>query len=83
MTIRFRAASTASLALVLGVSLAAAGCGKYSWSTLTAVKAFKDGNVLYQQKDYRKAAEKYKEVTDNQAAAESFPDLSKAWFFLA
>ena len=45
MTIRFRAASTAATALVLGVSLAAAGCGKYSIGTLKAIKSFKDGNL--------------------------------------
>ena len=44
MTIRFRAASAASMALVVGLSMAAAGCGKYSWGTLSAVKSFKDGN---------------------------------------
>ena len=64
MTIRFRAASAASMALVLGLSMAAAGCGKYSWGTLSAVKSFKDGNLLYAQKDWKKAAEKYEEVVD-------------------
>ena len=40
-------------------SLAATGCGKYSWSTLSAVKSFKDANVEYARKDWRRAAEKY------------------------
>jgi hypothetical protein len=34
MTIRFRAASAATLALVCGLGIASAGCGKYSIGTL-------------------------------------------------
>jgi tetratricopeptide (TPR) repeat protein len=82
MTIRFRAASTASMALVLGLSVAAAGCGKYSWSTLSAVKSFKDGNVLYAQKDWKRAAEKYEEVVAREAAFDKLPQLATAYFFL-
>jgi tetratricopeptide (TPR) repeat protein len=76
MTIRFRAASAASVALVLGLGMAA-GCGKYSYSNLKAIKAFKDGNVLYQQKDYKRAAERYED------ALGSNPDLAQVFFFLA
>jgi tetratricopeptide (TPR) repeat protein len=77
MTIRFRAASATSMALVLGLSVAAAGCGKYSYSNLRAVKAFKDANTLYQQKDYKRAAERYEE------AVQSNPELGQAYFYLA
>jgi hypothetical protein len=73
MTIRFRAASVASMALVLGLSMAAAGCGKYSWGTLSAVKSFKDGNLLYAQKDWKKAAEKYEAVVSHEDAFASCP----------
>ncbi len=76
MTIRFRAASVASIALVFGL-VAVAGCGKYAYSNLKAVKAFKDGNTLYQQKDYKRATERY------EAALGSNPDLGQAYFFLA
>jgi len=76
MTIRFRAASVASIALVFGLG-AVGGCGKYSYSNLKAVKAFKDGNTLYQQKDYKRATERY------EAALASNPDLGQAYFFLA
>ena len=62
MTIRNRAASMATVALVCGASVAATGCGKYSWGTLSAVKSFKDGNVEYARKDWKKAAEKYEDV---------------------
>lgn len=87
MIIRFRAASAASLALVLGLGVAATGCGKYSFSTLKAVKNFKDANTLYQQKDFKKAAEKYEQVTQlpviqNGSGFEAYPQLRTVYFFL-
>src|SRR4029453_14473814 len=82
MTIRFRAASAASMALVVGLSMAAAGCGKYSWGTLSAVKNFKDGNLLYAQKDLKRAAEKYEAVVSHEDAFNNFPQLATAYFFL-
>jgi len=82
MTIRFRAASAASMALVVGLSMAAAGCGKYSWGTLSAVKSFKDGNQLYAAKEWKRAAEKYEEVVAHQGAFDNFPQLATAYFFL-
>lgn len=82
MTIRFRAASAASMALVCGLSMASAGCGRYSWSTLSAVKSFKDANVAYAQKDWRKAAEKYEEVVAHKDAFDKYPQLATAYFFL-
>src|SRR5687768_15842813 len=82
MTIRFRAASAASMALVLGLSVAASGCGRYSWGTLSAVKSFKDANVLYAQKDWKRAAEKYEEVVTHEAAFVNYPQLNTTFFFL-
>src|SRR4029453_16284208 len=82
MTIRFRAASTASLALVLGLSMVAAGCGKYSVGTLKAIKSFKDGNLAYAQKDWKKAVEHYEEVVTHEDAFEKYPQLTTAYFFL-
>ena len=82
MTIRYRAASAATIALVCGVSLASTGCGKYSWSTLTAVKSFKDGNAEYARKDWKKAAEKYEEVVKHEDAMVKLPQLQTAYFFL-
>src|SRR5215471_16209570 len=82
MTIRFRAASTATLALVLGFSMAAAGCGKYSVGTLKAIKAFKDGNLAYAQKDWKKAVEKYEIVAQHEDSFAQVPQLSTAYFFL-
>jgi tetratricopeptide (TPR) repeat protein len=82
MTIRYRAASVATVALVCGVSLGSTGCGKYSWSTLTAVKSFKDANAEYARKDWKKAAEKYEEVVKHEDAMVKLPQLQTAYFFL-
>jgi tetratricopeptide (TPR) repeat protein len=62
------------LAVALGVTLA--GCGQVAG--LKAKMAFKDANALYQQQDYRKAADKYEEAIQND------PDIGKqgAYFFL-
>src|ERR1044072_9859928 len=82
MTIRFRAASTGALALILGLSMAATGCGKYSIGTLKAIKAFKDGNLAYAQKDWKKAAEKYETVVEHEDSFAQVPQLATAYFFL-
>jgi tetratricopeptide (TPR) repeat protein len=66
----------ASWAVVLGLSLAVVGCGQYSYSKLRGKKLFRDANALYQQQDYKRAAEKYKEVL------QADPDLVTAYFFL-
>lgn len=82
MTIRYRVASAASMALVCGLSMASTGCGKYSWNTLSAVKSFKDGNAEYARKDWKKAAEKYEDVVAREAAIQLIPQLATAYFFL-
>jgi tetratricopeptide (TPR) repeat protein len=64
------------MALVLGVSLAAAGCGKYSFSALKAQKAYKEGNDRYRAQDWKAAAEKYEE------ALKSDPGKSEIFFYL-
>ena len=74
--------TTPVLAAALAIGLgAAAGCGKYSWSNMKAMKAFKDANVAYQAQDWKKAADRYED------AIEANPDLSAGgvtpYFFLA
>jgi tetratricopeptide (TPR) repeat protein len=83
MTIRIRAASAASMALMVGLSMWAAGCGKYSVANLKGVKAFKDANAAYQAKDYRRAIERYEAVITNDTALQTSPTLNTAFFFLA
>jgi len=74
-------APIAAVALVLGLGAAAGGCGKYSFSNMKAMKAFKDGNVAYQAQDWKKAADRY------EAAIQANPDLNAGgvtpYFFLA
>ena len=61
---------------VISVSVAAAGCGKYSISNIRSLKAFQDANALYKKGDYSKAAGRYTDaVTLN-------PELGFAYFFL-
>lgn len=64
------------MATVLGLSLAGTGCGKYSWNALTAQKAYKDGNALYQGSDWKGAAAKYEQ------ALASDPSRSEIYFYL-
>lgn len=75
MTLRIRSASVA-VALVLGVSLAAAGCGKYSMATLKAQKAYKQAVEYYKAQDWKQAAANY-EYTVQQN-----PDKVEAYFYL-
>ena len=76
MTLRFRSASAATAALVLGMSLAAAGCGKYSLSALKAQKAYKQAVEFYKAQDWTRAAANY-EYTIQQN-----PDKVEAYFYL-
>jgi tetratricopeptide (TPR) repeat protein len=77
MRTRFRSLSTASLVVLIGLGMVSAGCGKYSFASLKAKKAFKDANVQYQAQDWEEAAEKYEE------AVSSDPEFNQAYFFLA
>ena len=72
---RFTAVS-ASAILVLGLAVGTAGCGKYSFSSLRARKAYMEANDLYRAQDWRKAAERY------EVAASSDPSLEGVFFFL-
>ena len=55
-----RKMSMAAVALVIGLGVALAGCGQIGM--LKAKMAIKSAHALYQQQDYRKAAEKYEEA---------------------
>src|SRR6266545_3848588 len=71
-----RRTSAAAVALVLGLSVAAAGCGKYSWGALKAQKAYKEANVLYQASQWKEAAAKYED------AIASDPNKAEIFFYL-
>lgn len=80
MKTRNRMAPVAVVALVV-LGSAAAGCGKYSYSNMKAMKAFKDANLAYQAQDWKKAVDRYED------AVKSNPDLNAGgvtpYFFLA
>ncbi len=67
--------TAASLALIAGLGLALAGCGKIN--DVRAMKAFKDGNKLYAGSHWKEAADKYEE------AIRLDPDNSTIYFYLA
>jgi tetratricopeptide (TPR) repeat protein len=81
MKTRFRTAPVLAAALVVGLGAASAGCGKYSYNNLKAMKAFKDANVAYQAQDWKKAVDRYED------AIAANPDLNAGgvtpYFFLA
>ena len=64
-----------TLIYLVAVALSAAACGQVE--KLKAKKVFKEANTLYQQQDYRQAAQKYEETI----AAD--PALTTAYFYLA
>jgi Tfp pilus assembly protein PilF len=70
---RFKAASL--VVALVAFSLTLVGCAQFG--VLKARKAFKEANVLYQQQDYKRAAEKYEVVVQND------PGLTNAYFYLA
>ena len=75
MTTRYRTVTVA--ALVIGVGVGAAGCGRYSVGSLKAQKAYKEANDLYKGSDWKEAAHKYEYVLQQD------PSRSEVYFFLA
>jgi tetratricopeptide (TPR) repeat protein len=73
---RIQPTSAAAVALVLGLSLAVAGCGKYSFGALKAQKAYKEANDLYKAQDWKAAAAKYEYALQND------PNKAEIYFFL-
>jgi tetratricopeptide (TPR) repeat protein len=71
-------------ALIAALGLATAGCSQIG--RLKAMMAFKDGNQLYQQQDYKAATAKYEEALaackDSNGTCTD-PKLTYAYFFLA
>ena len=74
----------ALVGLVAALGMAAAGCSQVG--RLKAIMAFKDGNQLYQQQDYKGASAKYEETLASCKGSGSDcsdPKLTYAYFFLA
>jgi tetratricopeptide (TPR) repeat protein len=65
----------ASLAIFVGLALSLVACSQYG--KLKAKSSFKDGNMQYQQQEYKKAAKLYEE------AVAADPEIQYAYFFLA
>ncbi|HEX6975698.1 MAG TPA: tetratricopeptide repeat protein, partial [Vicinamibacterales bacterium] len=76
MTLRYRSTTAAVAALVLGMSLAVAGCGKYSMAALKAQKAYKQAVEFYKAQDWKQAASNY------EYALAQNPDKVEAYFYL-
>lgn len=64
----------ASPILVAALAVSMGGCRQFGY--LKAQKAWKEANALYQQQEYKRAADKYEE------AILANPDLNDAYFFL-
>lgn len=75
MTMRYRTVAVA--ALVIGVAVGTAGCGRYSIDALKAQKAYKEANDLYKASDWKGAATKYEYVLEKD------PSRAEVFFFLA
>jgi tetratricopeptide (TPR) repeat protein len=69
-----RLVSAGRLGLIIGLGVTAAACTQ--WQNLVAMKHFKDGNTLYQQGEYERAATAYEE------AIASDPNLPYVHFYL-
>ena len=77
-----RPVSVAITVFVIGLSAATAGCGKYSFRNLKAMKAFKEANDHYRSQRWREAIESYGAVIAANPDYESQPDFLAAYFFL-
>lgn len=73
MTMRYR---TAVAALVISAAVGTAGCGRYSFQSLKAQKAYKEANDLYRASDWKNAAAKYEYVLQLD------PSRAEVYFFL-
>ena len=73
---RMRRTPAAAVALALGLSVAATGCGKYSWGALKAQKAWKDGGAAYKSSDWKGAADRFEIAIAND------PNKAEVFFYL-
>lgn len=79
---RLRLRTLVVLVGLVGVTLAATGCGRYSFANLKAKKSFNEANGLYARGEFRGAAAKYEEVIADPSVIERDPNLGAAYFYL-
>jgi tetratricopeptide (TPR) repeat protein len=82
MKTRIRTASAAIALIVIGLGAVTAGCGKYSFRNLKAMKAFKEANDHYRGQRWREAVDRYEAAIASNPDFEANPDLLAAYFFL-
>jgi tetratricopeptide (TPR) repeat protein len=82
MKTRIRSVSVVAALLIIGLSGATAGCGKYSIRNLKAMKAFKDANDHYRGQRWKEAAGRYEDTVAAQPDYVSNPDFTAVYFFL-
>ena len=71
-----------TLVVLLGVTLAAAGCGRYSFGNLKAKKSFNEANGMYARGASRGARTKSEEVVPDPAVIDRDPAMGAAYFYL-
>jgi tetratricopeptide (TPR) repeat protein len=62
--------------LIVFLTVATAGCGRYSIGNIRSLKAFQDANVLYKKGEYKAAVARYED------SIKFNPELGFAYFFL-
>jgi len=72
-----RFVSKGSLVALMALSVATAGCGKYSWGSLSANKSIKEAHELYKGSKWKDAAQKYAD------AVAANPQIEGGYFFQA
>lgn len=77
-----RTASLAAAVVILGLSAATAGCGRYSISNLKANKNFKEGNDHYRAGRWAEAIRSYQSVIDANPNYEQIPGIDTVYFFM-
>jgi tetratricopeptide (TPR) repeat protein len=82
MKTRIRSVSVVAVLLVIGLSGATAGCGKYSIRNLKAMKAFKDANDHYRGQRWKEAAARYEDMVRANPDYNATPDFTAVYFFL-
>jgi tetratricopeptide (TPR) repeat protein len=82
MRTRIRTASVAITVLVVGLSIATAGCGRYSFRNLKAMRSFKEANDHYRSQRFKEAIASYEAVIAAEPDYVAEPNFLATYFFL-